>query len=111
MKKLFLMTLLILGSGARAKNLVVETTSISPICVYVDGINELCVTAQESKSMPVQERHGMMAVNKQGTATSNFYELNVPEDVETIVVDAKEEEGTISLTTKNPKVKLIEEER
>jgi hypothetical protein len=111
MKKLFLMTLLILGSRAQAKSLVVETTSITPICVYVDGINELCVTAKESKSMPVQERHDMMAVNKQGTATSNFYELDVPEDVETIVVDAKEEEGTISLTTKNPKVKLIEEER
>jgi hypothetical protein len=111
MKKLFLMTLLILGSGSQATSLVVETTSTSPICVYVDGINELCVTAQESKSMPVQARHTMMAVNKQGTATSSFYDLDVPEDVESIVVDVEEEGGTISLTTKNPKVKLIEEER
>jgi|GEM_PF-4886247 hypothetical protein len=100
MKKHILLSILVVSSQAYAAKLTIQTTSAKPICVYVDDVNELCVTTNTKKSIDVtpQEGHRIQAIDHTGLITSEFLTLRIPQNVNAVILDVNTKGSKMSVT-------------
>ena len=92
--------------------IVVQATSPEIICVYIDDINELCVTNKKPKSLNVNadEEHRILAVNERGTISSSFFTLKKLKGIKNVVLNVAITGETIEISSTTPHV-IIEKEK
>ncbi len=108
-KKIFLGLFVLTINPLWATKLILKTSSSKPICIYINDVNERCVTQSSPNSIEIKPTmvNKIFAVDETGTISSSFYTIAMPKEAKTIEINVELSKNEIALKPSNQETKLI----